>query len=651
MKRNVILSLLLFVPFFLLSQSRYTSYTWNTFPPGTGNDTVKSVNGSVILLERDIKEIYLNKENIFEELIVCHRKIRVDNAAAINHNNKIYIPTSDAIDILSIKARFISPGGKITELQKGNIRQIKNLENKGDYQTFAIEGVEAGGQVEYFYLLKRKFKAFATIYKQDDRPHTNVDVIFCYPSKIEFFIKSYNGFPQFIRQQDSTGITEQRASAPYIPAIAEEKYSFYEANLQRYEYTMSYNYYNSMMRSYSWSKIAARFYDLFYTPAKKEISAVNDWLKSINLDPKNRDLFIREVENRVKSEITIPESSGQEMTLDQVLKTKQATKHDRVRLFITLFSQAGIDFNLVCSAKREKHPFDPDFNGWNYMDDFLLYFPGRGYYILPDDETQRYGPVSSVYQENYGIFFHIVSSGDNLKTLGFEIKYIPRVIPANVTDSLLISLRADPVKSSLTAETYRVFSKDLAGDFQYWWHLWDENRKKEIIKNIFDMSDPNIRILSYKVHHNDPSDIGLYPMTWEVKSTSDALIESAGEDFLLKIGECIGRQSELYQTGPRQLPIAVSPLHSYFRRLELDIPDGYHTADISSLNMNVVMLNNGQVSCFFRSGAVLIGKKLTVTSEEKYTETYYPKEKFEEFRKVINAAADFNKRIVLLVKN
>jgi hypothetical protein len=641
---------LFITPLFAFSQVKYGGYTWNTFPTNTLNDTVKSVNGSAFLLERDIKEVYLNKEDIFEELIVRHRKVRVDNTSAINQNNKIYIPTSDVIDILSIQARFISPTGKITELKKGNIKQVENLENKGDYSTFAIEGAEAGGQIEYFYILKKRLRISGTNTKQDDRPHANVDVIFCYPSKIEFFIKSYNGFPQFVTQNDSSEVVEQRASTAYIPALAAEKYAFYEANLQRYEYTMSYNFFKSMVRAYSWNKVGTRFYEIFYTPAKKEVNAVNDWLETIKSDPKDYESFIREVESRIKSEIASPESFDEILSLDLVLKSKQATKHDLMRLYIAIFTQAGTRFNFVCSSDREKHPFDPDFNGWNYMDDYLLYFPKQDKYIIPDDETLRYGPPPSKYQENYGIFFQPVSMGEKLKTLGYEIKLIPRVELTLITDSLLVLIQADPVKVRLNAQTHRTFSPEVAGVFQAWWHLWDDNRKKEIVKSIFDMSDPNINILNYQVKHNSPSDIGLFPMIWEVKASSDALIETAGEDLVVKIGECIGAQSELYQTGPRKLPIAITQLHSYYRRLELEIPAGYKAADFSALKMNVLMLNNGRESCYFKSDAVLLGNKLIVTSEEKYTETYYPKERFEEFRQVINAAADFNKRTVLLVK-
>ena len=46
----------------------------------------------------------------------------------------------------------------------------------------------------------------------------------------------------------------------------------------------------------------------------------------------------------------------------------------------------------------------------------------------------------------------------------------------------------------------------------------------------------------------------------------------------------------------------------------------------------------------------LSGNKLIVYSREYYTENDYPADRFESFRKVINAAADFNKKTIILTK-
>ena len=104
---------------------------------------------------------------------------------------------------LDIKARFISPAGRITDVPQESIRQIENLENKGNFQTFAIEGAEAGGEIEYYYKLRKKFNPYGTMVMQGDDPRINVDIIYAYPSRLEFYIKSYNGFPDFIVSADT----------------------------------------------------------------------------------------------------------------------------------------------------------------------------------------------------------------------------------------------------------------------------------------------------------------------------------------------------------------------------------------------------------------------------------------------------------------
>ena len=248
----------------------YSGYNWTTFPAAKEIDTVKAVNGSVITLESRITDVYANKENIFEEISIFHRKIRVMTHEAVNDFNKIYVPVSNVIEILDIRARFISPDGKITELPKESIHQVENLENKGDFKAFAIEGAETGGEIEYYYKLRKKYGPYGTQVIQGEQPRTNVQVIFVYPSKIEYLIKSYNGFPAFSSRTDTlTGKTFLEADVAVIPSLIKEKYADYKANLMRYEFTLAYNNYNSLLRTYSFSKISYNLYGNVYELTKE----------------------------------------------------------------------------------------------------------------------------------------------------------------------------------------------------------------------------------------------------------------------------------------------------------------------------------------------------------------------------------------------
>jgi len=216
--KRLLTIVLIFITVSVWAQTEFESYTWNSIPAQTQTDTIKSVDGTVVLLERRITEVYLNTKNdFFEEIFVFHKKIKVESHQAVDEQNKIYIPVKDVIEIVKIEARFIAASGKITDLKSESIKEVENLENKGAFKVFAIEGAEVGGQIEYFYILRRKLTSNGGIYIQDDVPKGDVVVIYTYPSKLIFLIKSYNKFPDFVLTSDENGKTYMKGKCRLYP--------------------------------------------------------------------------------------------------------------------------------------------------------------------------------------------------------------------------------------------------------------------------------------------------------------------------------------------------------------------------------------------------------------------------------------------------
>jgi hypothetical protein len=60
-------------------------------------------------------------------------------------------------EMLDIKARTINAEGKITLLNKDNIKEINNVEEYGDFKIFAIEGVEKNSEIEVLYTVQKEF--------------------------------------------------------------------------------------------------------------------------------------------------------------------------------------------------------------------------------------------------------------------------------------------------------------------------------------------------------------------------------------------------------------------------------------------------------------------------------------------------------------
>ena len=650
MKQYLFIAFLLFSGFLFGQETKYDKYNWNTTPEVLKNDTVNPVNGVKFTFERRIKEVYLNKDNIFEEINVFHRRIKVETNNAIDNFNKIYVPVNNVIAILNIKARFISSSGKITELAQENIKEVKNLENKGDYKIFAIEGTEIGGEIEYFYTLRARFNAFQSIRMQGEEPRMNVEVIFTFPSKLDYLIKSYNGFPDFTTQRDDkTGITFMQAKTDYIPALAEEKYTNYKANLMRYEYTMAYNLYNSVLRVYSWSKVSNNVYNNLYQLSKSEPTAINDLAKKLEIKSGNSEQKIRAVENWIKTEISISDAITKTPALDEIIENKQTSKYGATRLFVALLTNLNIPFELVLTCDRTERKFDPDFNCWNFLDDYLIYFPEIDQFIVPDDPKIRLGVNAFNYQGEYGLFLHPIKYNEKLGSMAYEIKELPVLPISKSIDSLLVKVTCNFNQLKTEMVIHREMSGALGYSFQSFWESIDEERHKEMISEVFDMGDKNTNIQSYKVINGSRINIGVRPIIFDVNLTANSLVESAGNDFIINIGKTIGTQTEMYQTSKRKLPIDIEFVHSFYRKIEFNIPKGYKVSNLEEINMRAEMVENEKVSAYFKSWYEQIGNTIYIYSREVYPELEYPVSSFNEFREVINASADFNKKKLIII--
>jgi len=106
----------------------------------------------------------------------------------------------------------------------------------------------------------------------------------------------------------------------------------------------------------------------------------------------------------------------------------------------------------------------------------------------------------------------------------------------------------------------------------------------------------------------------------------------------------------MYQDKPRQFPMEIDFPHVLERKIKFTIPDGYIVKNADDLTIDHVYKDNGQVTMGFFSSYKMEGNTLTVSIMEEYRKTYYPLSLYEEFRKIINAAADFNKVALVLEK-
>jgi hypothetical protein len=107
----------------------------------------------------------------------------------------------------------------------------------------------------------------------------------------------------------------------------------------------------------------------------------------------------------------------------------------------------------------------------------------------------------------------------------------------------------------------------------------------------------------------------------------------------------------MYQERQRQMPAEMPFPHQEFRTITLHIPDGYTIKNVKDLNFNVSYPSGDSPTMSFTSDYSLNGSILVVHIKELYRSLVYPLSQFEDFKKVINTSADFNKVVLVLEKS
>jgi hypothetical protein len=174
------------------------------------------------------------------------------------------------------------------------------------------------------------------------------------------------------------------------------------------------------------------------------------------------------------------------------------------------------------------------------------------------------------------------------------------------------------------------------------------DKKEELIDGVIKSASQEIEIESRKIENEDPELFGVKPIKFIADFTSEAFVEKAGRKYLFKLGQLIGEQMQLYQEKERVLPLENEFQRSYFRTINIEIPEGYKITNLMDINIDNSYSENGKELFSFKSFYTLKDNMLSITADEHYRKNIVKVSIYEEYRKVINSAADFNKIVLLL---
>jgi len=146
-----------------------------------------------LMLTYDVSKDYRYEGKGINVYYTMHRIVKVIDDKGIEMFNKVSIPVSSRTRVPLIKARTISPNGKVYDIPKDMIKVTKN--ESGQYEiVFAMEGVEKNAEVELLLKEIKPYSLFGSESFQFPVPVLSSHFELDYPKELVFEEKGYNGY-------------------------------------------------------------------------------------------------------------------------------------------------------------------------------------------------------------------------------------------------------------------------------------------------------------------------------------------------------------------------------------------------------------------------------------------------------------------------
>lgn len=628
-----------------------TTFTW-TEKPALHKMPEKFKDASAVYLRDDRIYEYKFEDKKMVQYNHVYKLIKVADDKGIEIFNKIYVPVYGTSEVNNLKARVINSSGQVINVPAEKIKDEMYEGNR--YRFFAMEGLDKGSEIEYTYVTKRNPTYFGSeTFQSATTPYARVNISLVVPKHLKFEAMGFNGLTVLT---DSL-IDETLVTAAYsdnIPQLEEEKYGLPTPHLQRIDYKLSYNLSNTNpVRLNTWNEMARNVHRNLTTLTDKEKKAVNKFVAAANIpDGANEEAVIELLEDYMKNKINIDEKlvSENAENLEAVIKSGNSNNFGAVRLMIAMLEARTIRYQAVFPSVRDQLPLVEELENWNRIEEMLLYFPGTKKFLQPSSVIYRYPFADPYWTATRGLFLKTTSIGD-VTTAIAKFDTIPMIPFDQHAHNMEVSVKLDATGDSLIIDSKQILKGYGASAYRPIWAYLTPEKQQDALKDIISSVAKSENIQNIKAENTSFTDFwDNKPLIISGTIHTAQLLDRAGNKLLFKIGELIGPQEQMYQEKPRQLPAELQYPHVLYRKLQFQVPDGYTVKNLKELNIDIQEKKGNVLSMGFVSSYTLTGNNLVVEVMETYHDIKYPMSEFETFKKVINAAADFNKIVLVLEK-
>ncbi len=633
----------------------YETYTWQENPVTNINLEKFKDKDIVAFKDKVVNEFSFVNNDALVEYSLTHKMYWLNSNDKIEEYNKVYLPYSSGSEIVKNKARVITRDGKVQELDDSKILTAKDDETQRTYKYYALEGVEKGSFIEYYYVVKKypDYTGNRITFQSDfDKQHIEFDLLA--PTNLIFDSKSYNGLPEMVLDTLNKEKNHWKLHVEELEALEEEEQAPYSAMSKYLIYKLKNNSANPSNDIVSYGIVSQNIYNSLYPEIENKVkSKINKFITSIE-DSKNEDLTlkIRAIENYIKTNVFIAEVKREDLEeLSSIIDNKVASESGAVKLYSAIFNTLGIKHQIVLTSDRRELKFDKSFEAYNFLQEYLIYFPKIKLYLAPTKLESRLGFPPGYLTDTYGLFIKQVTLGGFTSGVG-SVKYIKPVNYDKTNYNLVMNVNFDSEDLTITnLKMNRTMDGYYAVFVQPFMDIAKQEDKDEMADGIIKSINENVEIVEKKMYNDSSKDFGNKPLQIIADIKSEEFVEKAGNKYLFKVGELLGPQQEMYQEKARILPVENEFERSYDRKIIVKIPEGYQFKNLENINMDESYKEDDEELFMFKSSYEIKDNQLVIAIKEYYNKNIIDVPIYEEYRTVINSAANFNKVTLVLEKN
>ena len=621
----------LFAHLFAFSQiEEVKNYEWEAVPKF--NEIPKEFESYPAVVLKDYR-FYENRigSYTYKGFVVKHCAIKILTNEGVNNFNKVSIDKKYVRDYRDIRARVIKENGTIEELPKERIIEKEN----SDERQFVFEGVEKGDIIEYFYVIKDFPVLSGVEYFQRTIPVIEGKFQINEIPNTFTYAYGYNGMTEASTQKYKIFVVKNLAA-----------YQF-ETNATNYANLAKVHYFTRVF-SYGFQDF---FRDLnYYADGTNAKTMVKEFITDLKLD----DITIPLDERLKKMDIYIKTNLelDYQPSYKKVFEDKKITPKMVLNLYKDVLDYLNIKYNLIASTDKFEDRFDEIHVVPQTLSEIMIYIPETNKRLTPFNYWIPYGPASNVCINNTGVMFR--TEGKNNKNVYYDFVTIDsptvdeNLVKTNSNITIDENMEMVNVNKKMETTGYRSYYS------RYYMKYVTEDKLKDYIKeNVF--QDINVDIKNYTISNKEYefNYDNTKPFTFDAQvQIKESWIENAGKNYIFSIGKVIGKQTDLYQEKERKYAVDLYYPKKYIHTITLNIPNGYTIKNIDNLIFNKQLKDdeNKEIIGSFTTIAKIEGNTLKISIEEFYNFTHLEKERYNEYRDLINTAFDFYKSSVVISK-